>query len=465
MESFPSSFRTYFARWALLPTGWQRDVRIEVRTDGTFGSILPSHSVEPTDAVVERIGTVLPGMVNLHSHAFQRAMAGLTEQGGPSTDSFWTWREVMYRFLAELTPDDIEAIAAQLYVELLKGGFTGVVEFHYLHRDPSGALYRNPAELGQCIMAAAEQSGIGLTLLASLYQQGGFAATPLQPRQQRFYLSDDEFARVLTKLHHRCPPGMKVGIAPHSLRAVTPDALRRAIELQTQLAPRAPIHLHIAEQPAEVSDCLSWSQRRPIAWLLDECSVDERFCLIHATHGQPDELVRVAHSGATIGLCPSTEANLGDGIFAATDYQAAGGRFGIGTDSHVGTSALDELRLLEYSQRLRHGRRNVLAPGQGASTATALWQQAAQGGAQASAQPTGVLAEGARADLVILDEGCPSLYGRSGATLLDSAVFGPGSQVISDVMREGRWVVRDRRHFAEADIFARFARVISRLTH
>lgn len=297
MESFPSSFRTYFARWALLPTGWQRDVRIEVRTDGTFGSILPSHSVEPTDAVVERIGTVLPGMVNLHSHAFQRAMAGLTEQGGPSSDSFWTWREVMYRFLAELTPDDIEAIAAQLYVELLKGGFTGVVEFHYLHRDPSGALYRNPAELGQCIMAAAEQSGIGLTLLASLYQQGGFAATPLQPRQQRFYLSDDEFARVLTKLHHRCPPGMKVGIAPHSLRAVTPDALRRAIELQTQLAPRAPIHLHIAEQPAEVSDCLSWSQRRPIAWLLDECSVDERFCLIHATMDNPTSLFALRTAG------------------------------------------------------------------------------------------------------------------------------------------------------------------------
>lgn len=463
MESYPSKARTYFARWALLPTGWQRDVRIEVRTDGTFGHIQAGHDPATTETIDQRVGTVICGMVNLHSHAFQRAMAGLTERGGPSTDSFWTWREVMYRFLAELSPDDVEAIAAQLYVELLKGGFTGIVEFHYLHRDPSGALYQNPAELAQRIVSAAEHSGIGLTLLVSLYQQGGFAAAALQPRQQRFYLSDDEFAQILTELHHRRPPGVQVGIAPHSLRAVTPDALHRAITLQTQLAPRAPIHLHIAEQPAEVSDCLSWSQRRPMDWLMDECSVDERFCLIHATHGQPAELVRVAERGAVIGLCPSTEANLGDGIFAATDYQAAGGRFGIGTDSHVGTSALDELRLLEYSQRLRHGRRNVLSPGEGVSTGTYLWQQAAQGGAQAAAQPTGVLQPGARADLVVLDEADPSLYGRSGAALLDSAVFGPGRQVISDVMCAGRWVVRDRRHFAEDAISARFAEVMRRL--
>lgn len=463
MESSLSKDRSYFARWALLPTGWQRDVHIEVRSDGTFGRIHVGHTETATKQVDQPIGTVVCGMVNLHSHAFQRAMAGLTERGGPSTDSFWTWREVMYRFLAELSPDDIEAIAAQLYVELLKGGFTGIVEFHYLHRDPSGALYHEPTELAQRILSAAEQSGIGLTLLASLYQQGGFAAAPLQPRQQRFYLSDDEFAKLLTELHHRRPPGVQVGIAPHSLRAVTPDALRRAISLQTQLAPRAPIHLHIAEQPAEVSDCLSWSQRRPIAWLLDELSVDDRFCLIHATHGQPAELVRVATSGATIGLCPSTEANLGDGIFAATDYQAAGGRFGIGTDSHVGTSALDELRLLEYSQRLVHGRRNVLALGEGCSTATHLWQQAAQGGAKAAAQPTGAIVEGARADLVVLDEADPSLYGRCGAELLDSAVFGPGRQVVSDVMCAGRWVVRARRHFAEDALFARFAKVMRRL--
>jgi formimidoylglutamate deiminase len=457
----PSTRRSYFAREALLPTGWHKDVLMTVADNGTFVQVTPAATEEPES---ERVGVVLPGMVNLHSHAFQRAMAGLAERRGPLTDSFWTWREVMYRFVEGLNPDDIAAITAQLYVELLLGGFTGVVEFHYLHRDPTGALYQNPAELALRIFHAAEQTGIGLTLLASLYQQGGFAAAPLNPRQRRFFLDDDEFATVLTELYRRRGAGVTIGIAPHSLRAVTPEALRHSIALLEQHDRSAPVHLHIAEQPAEVSACLAWSDKRPIAWLLDNISVDERFCLIHATHGEPSELKRLASTHATVGLCPSTEANLGDGIFAAADFLATDGRFGIGTDSHVGTCALEELRLLEYSQRLSQGRRCVLAPSEGVSTGTYLWQAAARGGAQAGAQPTGQILPGARADLVVLDDAQPSLSGRSGATLLDSAMFGPGRCLVSDVMVAGKWVVRAGRHFAQEAIATRFRSTLLRLT-
>ena len=457
----PSTRRSYFAREALLPTGWHKDVLMTVADNGTFVQVTPAATEEPES---ERVGVVLPGMVNLHSHAFQRAMAGLAERRGPLTDSFWTWREVMYRFVEGLNPDDIAAITAQLYVELLLGGFTGVVEFHYLHRDPTGALYQNPAELALRIFHAAEQTGIGLTLLASLYQQGGFAAAPLNPRQRRFFLDDDEFATVLTELYRRRGAGVTIGIAPHSLRAVTPEALRHSIALLEQHDRSAPVHLHIAEQPAEVSACLAWSEKRPIAWLLDNISVDERFCLIHATHGEPSELKRLASTHATVGLCPSTEANLGDGIFAAADFLATDGRFGIGTDSHVGTCALEELRLLEYSQRLSQGRRCVLAPSEGVSTGTHLWQTAARGGAQAGVQPTGQLVPGARADLVVLDDAQPSLSGRSGATLLDSAMFGPGRCLVSDVMVAGKWVVRAGRHFAQEAIATRFRSTLLRLT-
>lgn len=456
----PSTHRSYFAREALLPTGWHKDVLITVDSDGTFVQVTPTATEQSAS---ERVGVVLPGMVNLHSHAFQRAMAGLAERSGPLTDSFWTWREVMYRFVESLSPDDVAAIAAQLYVELLLGGFTGVVEFHYLHRDPEGALYQNPAELALRILQAAEQTGIGLTLLASLYQQGGFAAASLNPRQRRFFLGDDDFANVLTELYRHRGAGVTVGIAPHSLRAVTPEALRRSIALLEQHDCGAPIHLHIAEQPAEVSACLAWSEKRPIAWLLDNLSVDERFCLIHATHGEPSELIRLADTHAAVGLCPSTEANLGDGIFAASDFLAAHGRFGIGTDSHVSTCALEELRLLEYSQRLRQGRRCVLAAGEGDSTGTYLWQAAARGGAQAGAQPTGQILPGARADLVVLDEAQPSLFGRSGATLLDSAMFGPGRCLVSDVMVAGKWVVRAGCHFAQEAIATRFRSTLLRL--
>ena len=456
----PPHTRTYFAREALLPSGWQHDVRIEVAADGTFGDITPDATA---DSAMVLDGAVLPGMVNLHSHAFQRAMAGLTERGGPLTDSFWTWREVMYRFLGSLNPDDVTAIAAQLYVELLQGGFTGVVEFHYLHRDPDGALYQNPAELSLRIVEAAEQTGIGLTLLPSLYQQGGFGAVPLHHGQRRFFLTDDTFADVVTQLLKRRAPGVRIGIAPHSLRAVTPEALRRAIAMLEHLDRRAPIHLHIAEQPAEVSACLAYSEQRPIAWLLDHFAVDDRYCLIHATHGDLSELERLARTNATIGLCPSTEANLGDGIFSASEFLSVGGRFGIGTDSHVGTDALDELRLLEYSQRLRLGRRNVLASGEGRSTGTELWQRAAQGGAQAAAQPTGIITTGARADLVVLHSDHPTVCGRRAALALDSAMFGPGRGLVAQVMVAGKWLVSGGRHVAHEAIAARFRETIARL--
>lgn len=456
-----TSAHTYFAREALLPTGWHKDVRIEVAADGTFAEVTPAATA---DSATVLPGTVLPGMVNLHSHAFQRAMAGLTERGGPLNDSFWTWREVMYRFLAHLSPDDVEAIAAQLYADLLQGGFTGVVEFHYLHRDPQGALYKDPAELAQRILRAAAQTGIGMTLLASLYQQGGFSSAPLQPSQRRFFLDDDHFAEVLAALFRSRLPGVCIGIAPHSLRAVTPAALERAIAMLSSHDRQAPIHLHIAEQPAEVSACLAWAEKRPIDWLLDNAPVDGRFCLIHATHGDLSELHRLAKTAAVVGLCPSTEADLGDGTFAAAEFLGAHGRIGIGTDSHVGTDAMEELRLLEYSQRLRHGRRNVLAGAEGRSTGTELWQQAARGGAQAAGQPTGAIAPGARADLVTLDAEHPALVGRSAALALDSAMFGPGRTIVRDVMVAGQWVVTQHRHVAQDQIAARFRATMKRLT-
>lgn len=458
--------KVYVARRALLPTGFADNVRICVAQDGTFADISQDASHE---SAVWLDGLVLPGMTNLHSHAFQRAMAGLTERAGPVADTFWSWRQVMYRFLQELSPSDLSAIAAQLYIELLRGGFTHVVEFHYLHRDPAGHLPANPAENALTVCEAAAEVGISLTLLPSLYQQSGFGGAPLADSQRRFFLDDDEFARLWLWLQKHAGPSVRLGIAPHSLRAVTPAALLRSIAVCEQIDPTAPIHLHMAEQPQEVAASLAWSGLPPLTWLLDHVAVDARFCLIHATHCQPAELCRLARQGAVVGLCPSTEANLGDGLFAAPEFLAANGRFGIGTDSHVGTCALDELRLLEYGQRLRHGRRNVLCvPGQtgndtSLSTGTTLWQTASRFGAQAAGCKKGEISPGACADLVVLDTGLPTLFGKDAQTALDAAMFGPERDAVSDVMVAGRWVVQNHHHPAEEKTAARYRQVVARL--
>ena len=435
---------------ALLPTGWATDVLIGF-ANGRIDAV--EAGVVPPEGAVPLPGIGLPGIGNLHSHSFQRGMAGLAERGGPRDDHFWTWREVMYRFLAVLDPDEVEALAALAFMEMLESGFTGVAEFHYLHNAPDGSSYAAPAELAARIAAAAQATGIGLTLLPVFYAHGGFGGAPPTSGQRRFVLSLDDFAR----LHEECRnvvaslPEARVGIAPHSLRAVSPQELSALVGM----AGEAPIHMHIAEQTAEVADCVAATGARPVQWLLDHAPVDGRWCLIHATHMAPDETHALAATGAVAGLCPVTEANLGDGIFPAKAYVEAGGRFGVGTDSNICISLPQELRALEYAQRLGDRARNRLAePGQ--STGRRLFDMAAAGGAQALGRRIGALEVGARADVVVLDPDHPALAGRTADAVLDSWIFAGGYGCVRDVFVGGAHVVADGKHHARAAIVARW---------
>jgi formimidoylglutamate deiminase len=394
-------------------------------------------------------------MPNLHSHAFQRAMAGLAERAGPEGDNFWRWREVMYRFLAVLSPDDIEAIAAQLYVECLQHGYTSVAEFHYLHNAPDGSSYDEPSELAQRIIAASRETGIGLTLLPVLYCHSQFGGAPPTPAQRRFILTPDDYGSLCQSLEGKA----NFGIAPHSLRAVTPEELGAAIAI----AGEKPIHIHVAEQEKEVADCLAWSDARPVAWVLEHAPVDERWCLVHATHIDPVERKQLASSGAAAGLCQTTEANLGDGIFPLRGFLADGGRFGIGSDSNVCTSPVEELRWLEYVRRLEMRARNVTETQPGASVATNLYTRALAGGAQALARNAGAIAPGRQADLVVLDIEHPSLVGRSGDAILDAWLFSGNATPVRHVMVAGQWVIRDGVHREQQSIASRFARTMHRL--
>jgi formimidoylglutamate deiminase len=443
-----------FFETALLPEGWTRYVTVRVGDDGLIAAV-EADSVAAPDARRESVG--LPGMANLHSHAFQRGMAGLAERAGTSDDSFWTWREVMYHFLDRLSPDDVETIASQLQVEMLEAGFTVVGEFHYLHNDVDGRPYANPAELAERIVAAAAATGIGLTMLPVLYQHGTFGGAPPSPGQRRFIMTPDAVLKLAGGLAAR-HPGLVVGMAPHSLRAVTPASLREVVAGTGD----GPLHIHAAEQVKEVEDCLAWSGRRPVRWLLDEVGLDERWCLIHCTHLDDGEVRDLAASGAVAGLCPVTEANLGDGIFRGTDYWAAGGRFGVGSDSHIRVDLADELRSLEYSQRLRDRLRNRLAA-PGTSVGRTLFAAAAAGGAQALQQPTGAIAPGMRADIVTLDPSHPALAGKGGDDLLDGWLFAAGRSPVASVYAGGRRVVEAGRHVAAEATAERFGRVMRRL--
>jgi formimidoylglutamate deiminase len=455
-----------FAQHALLPEGWAQDVLIEVTAEGNIAALTPGAKPEEARRAA---GPVIPGMPNLHSHAFQRAMAGLTEQAGQrgtaaATDSFWTWRTLMYDFVARLTPDAVEAIAAQLYVEMLKSGYTAVAEFHYLHHDPEGRPYADLAEMSERVLAAAKASGIGITHLPVLYNAGGFGGKPAGPGQRRFLNDPDRFLRLIEGLasRHRDDPQVRIGIAPHSLRAVTPEMLQTAVAGLSAMDAQAPIHIHIAEQTKEVEDCLAWSRRRPVEWLLEHQHVDQRWCLIHATHMTGAEVKSFADSGAVAGLCPTTEANLGDGFFPAIDYLAAGGLFGIGSDSHISVSPIEELRWLEYGQRLTTRRRNVLAPG-GPHVGAGLYRAALAGGSRALRRDIGRIAVGARADLLVLDAGSPGLAGRTGDTLIDAMIFAGNQNPIRDVMVGGRLVVESGRHALEAAVLARYKSAMSAL--
>ena len=443
---------------ALLDGGWAEDVRV-THVDGMIIAVEAGVAPAPGD---ERGGIALPGLCNVHSHAFQRGMAGLAERRAPDAgaggDSFWTWREVMYRFLARLDPDGVEAIAALAYAEMLESGFTRVGEFHYLHHAPDGSPYDAPAEMAARIAAAASQTGIGLTLLPVFYAHGGFGGAPAGPGQRRFLSDPDSYARLVEGARAAVDPlgDAVVGVAPHSLRAATPEE----IALILPLAGGGPVHIHVAEQVREVDDCLARHGARPVQWLLGQTPVDDRWCLVHATHIDAAERRAIAARGAVAGLCPITEANLGDGLFPARAFLEEGGRIAVGSDSSVLIDAVEELRLLEYGQRLAGRARNVLAVGEQLSVGRGLFSATLAGGAQALGVGSARIAPGARLDLVSLDADSPALVGRSGDALLDSWIFAARGGAVDGVWRAGRKLVAGGRHVERPAIVARYRRVL-----
>jgi formimidoylglutamate deiminase len=436
-----STMTALWAETALLPEGFAEGVRLEIDARGDLLAV----EVGAEAAGAERLsGVVLPGMPNLHGHAFQRAMAGLAERLGP---------------------DELSAIAAQLYVEMLEAGYTAVGEFHYLHHAPDGRPYADPAALSWAILEARARSGIGLTHLPVLYMAGGFGGAPPEPGQSRFLHDLEGFASLLEALAPRlaAEPDLRLGVAPHSLRAVPDRALREAVGLADRIDAEAPIHIHVAEQAKEVRDCLEWCGDRPVAHLLDTVEIGPRWCLIHATHMDDGETEALARSGAVAGLCPTTEANLGDGLFNLGGFLAAGGRFGVGSDSHVSISPIEELRWLEYGQRLATLRRLIAASEEQPHCGAHLWQAALAGGAQALARKIGKLAPGYRADLIRVDNQHPILVGRCDEPLLDSLVFSGNTKLVRDVMVGGGWQVRDGRHIRRDEIAAAYGAAVARM--
>ena len=436
---------------ALTPAGWQKNVRLKIE-DGRIVSVEASTAAQPGD---ERHDILVPGMPNLHSHAFQRGMAGLAETRGPGADSFWSWRNVMYRFALSMTPDHAEAVASQLYMEMLEAGFSRVGEFHYLHHDIDGRPYADISEMAQRIAAAASHTGIGLTLLPVFYAHSAFGGAAPNDGQRRFISTIDSFARLLDDCRSavRDLPDGRVGVAPHSLRAVTPHELAAVVAMTKD----GPIHIHVAEQVKEVEDCIAWSGARPVEWLLDHADLDSRWCLVHATHMTDAETRRMAESKAIAGLCPITEANLGDGTFEAVRFSRGGGKFGVGSDSNVLIGLPDELRQLEYSQRLAHRSRNVLAAA-GQSTARALFDGALEGGSIALAIGAGIAA-GQPANFRSLRVPDGDL---TDDAVLDSWLFANGTKPDS-VWVAGRKLVEGGRHHRRDEISARFRSVMHQL--
>jgi len=473
--------KTYFAEQAWLPPGWSTNVRFDV-AQGTLRTLDEDAAADGAESLGRY---VLPGMPNLHSHAFQRAMAGLAERRAnvaftpehdkresimvdrvaQSEDSFWTWRETMYAFAGSVGPDELRAIAAQLYVEMLKAGYTQVCEFHYLHHQPDGRPYADPAAMSLALIEAARETGIGLTLLPTLYMTGGFDGRALSERQRRFGHDVDGYLHLVQKLRKMENSTLRVGMALHSLRAVPQDALR--VVLDSGLAD-GPLHVHVAEQIGEVQDCLALRNARPVDWLLDNAPVDERWCLVHATHLSEGETRRLAATGAVAGLCPTTEANLGDGLFPLRAYMDGGGVLGIGSDSHISVSPVEELRWLEYGQRLATRHRNIAVSESSPSVGETLWGDALYGGAQASGVDIGLLESGdgeqaPRADLLVLDHDAPLLAARDTSSVLDTFLFAGNSNLVRHVMVNGETVVRDFRHRDEQRIAARYRGAVEKL--
>ncbi|WP_421081843.1 formimidoylglutamate deiminase [Serratia fonticola] len=446
----------YFASRALLPTGWAHNVRLEVDAHGQLVQVTPN--ADP-DGCLRLHGDVVPGMPNLHSHAFQRAMAGLAEVAGNPQDSFWTWRDLMYRLVQRLTPEQVGVIARQLYIEMLKGGYTQVAEFHYLHHTPEGKAYADRGEMTGRLSEAALQAGIGMTLLPVLYSYAGFGAQPAQAGQRRFIQSAESYLEQQQVIARQLAgqPLQNQGLCFHSLRAVELGQMQQILAASDQALP---VHIHIAEQQKEVNDCLAWSGQRPVAWLYEHLPVDSRWCLVHATHLDREELEQLARSKAVAGLCPTTEANLGDGIFPGDSYLHHQGRWGIGSDSHVSLNVVEELRWFEYGQRLRDQRRNRLTTPEQPAVADVLYQQALQGGAQACGTAIGKLAVGYRADWLVLDGDDPYLASAPDASILNRWLFAGGKEQIRDVFVAGRQVIEQGRHALQQQSSAEFLQVL-----
>lgn len=440
-----------FSARALVENQWKSDVLVSVDPQGLIERI--DVSATPTSGSI-KVDSLLPSIANLHSHTFQRAMAGMTEYRAKAQDSFWTWRQLMYRFLEHLTPEHIEAIAAQVFLEMLEAGYASVGEFHYVHHAPGGGHYASQTELSDRILAAAKQAGIGLTHLPVLYTYGGARKEELAGGQLRFGHSVNQFLRLMEDLQAKLPAAHSdttLGIAPHSLRATSPEELSEV----TSSFGDGPVHIHIAEQPKEVDEISAWLGAKPVEWLLNNQNVSERWCLIHATHMTQKELVGVAQSGAVAGLCPITEANLGDGAFSGPQFLAAGGVFGVGSDSNVRISLSEELRTLEYSQRLRDIARNLMVMGEG-SVGHSLYCGAAKGGAQAIGRNAGKIAVGLLADLTAINADHPYLCALSEDQLLDGFCFAADDSVVTDVWSAGRHMVQEGHHVHRDAILANF---------
>jgi formimidoylglutamate deiminase len=446
-----------WARQALLPTGWASDVLVEIGADGRIAGVAADQLQQG-----EVVGILLPAPVNVHSHAFQRAMAGLTERRGPDPhDTFWTWRQLMFRFLDRLTPDHVQAITAFVQMEMLEAGYAVNAEFHYLHHQPGGAPYNNLAEMCERVAAAASETGVGLCLLPVHYQFGGCDGRGLGPGQIRFGNDEDQFAALhdgawaaITAL----PDDAGLGAAPHSLRAVGVESL----QTYNERFPDGPLHLHLAEQVAEVEEVSAHWGARPVEWALEHMGLDSRWCLIHCTQMTADETVRLAKAGAVAGLCPITESNLGDGIFDGVRWMGAGGATAIGSDSNIRISLSEELRTLDYSQRLQDRSRAALATPEH-STGRRLYDAVLAGGAQAVGRDCGAIKAGAWADLMTLDDRAVDLEGREGDTLLDCWIFAGDDRMVNNVWSAGRHMVKDGAHIGRGAIIAAYRRAMADL--
>ncbi|MFZ6801773.1 formimidoylglutamate deiminase [Undibacterium sp. Di24W] len=452
-----SSTQTLFAQHALLPEGWVNNVRLHWDSQGNFSQI----ELAATPTAYEAQHTyVSPGMTNLHSHAFQRAMAGMTEIAGEGPDSFWTWRDLMYRYALAISPEQMQAIAAQLYSECLRHGYTSVCEFHYVHRAPEGVFYADIAETAKQVIAAANSTGMGISMLPVLYSYADFNQQPLRDDQRRFNTNVEQILQIIQALEPQRNAQVEVGVAPHSLRAASTAQIA---ELVATIPAGRPIHIHIAEQMREVNACLAATGKRPVELLFATQSVDERWCLVHATHLNQVEVAKMAASKSVAGICTSTEGNLGDGFFELPDYIRAQGRFGIGTDSHASQSVVEEIRWLEYGQRLKAQGRNIASVTGQRRVADYLWQQCLQGGAQASGRKVGQLKLAHRADFIIFDDQHPNLQNLDVADVLGSVVFTGNDNLIRDVYVGGQQVVAAGRHREQAQINANYVACMRQL--